>query len=85
MLWIANATHKNPQYFPNPESIDTSKHQTWPGHEFARLAMLVFMHSVVTQFRWEELLADERVLASPIPTPALAAYNLLCPFKSQWI
>ncbi|KAK2985236.1 hypothetical protein RJ640_015944 [Escallonia rubra] len=42
-----------------------------PGNEYARIAILVFVHNVVTKFRWEKLLPNyERVLTTFIPTMA---------------
>ena len=40
-----------------------------PGNEYARLAILVFMHNVVTNFGWEKLLHDEKIVSDPIPRP----------------
>ncbi|KAL3513872.1 hypothetical protein ACH5RR_026589 [Cinchona calisaya] len=41
-----------------------------PGTEYARIAILVFLHNVVTKFRWEKLIPDEKVLHYPFPSPA---------------
>nr|GMC97439.1 beta-amyrin 28-oxidase-like [Ipomoea batatas]GME20825.1 beta-amyrin 28-oxidase-like [Ipomoea batatas] len=45
-----------------------------PGKEFARLEVLVFMHNVVTNFKMEKLVPDEKIVynnASPIPVNGL--------------
>nr|GMD51040.1 beta-amyrin 28-oxidase-like [Ipomoea batatas] len=45
-----------------------------PGKEFARLEVLVFMHNVVTNFKMEKLVPDEKTVynnASPIPVNGL--------------
>ncbi|KAL3525434.1 hypothetical protein ACH5RR_013806 [Cinchona calisaya] len=41
-----------------------------PGNEYARLAILVFVHNVVMNFRWEKLIPDPKVLHDPVPRPA---------------
>ncbi|KAF9663440.1 hypothetical protein SADUNF_Sadunf17G0050300 [Salix dunnii] len=41
-----------------------------PGKEYARLAMLVFMHNVVTKFRWSKVNPDEKIIYNPTPAPA---------------
>ncbi|KAF9589676.1 hypothetical protein IFM89_027008, partial [Coptis chinensis] len=41
-----------------------------PGQEYARLEILVFMHNVVTKFKWEEVLRDEKIIVDPLPAPA---------------
>ncbi|CAI9116563.1 OLC1v1017746C1 [Oldenlandia corymbosa var. corymbosa] len=41
-----------------------------PGNEYARLAILVFLHNVATRFRWEKTIRDEKVLHYPFPRPA---------------
>lgn len=41
-----------------------------PGKEYARLEILIFMHNVVTKFKWENIIKDEKIVADPIPIPA---------------
>ncbi|XP_071689210.1 beta-amyrin 28-monooxygenase-like [Rutidosis leptorrhynchoides] len=41
-----------------------------PGKEYARLAILVFIHHLVTKFKWEKINADERIVYNPLPHPA---------------
>ncbi|KAF9588195.1 hypothetical protein IFM89_008209 [Coptis chinensis] len=41
-----------------------------PGLEYDRLEILVFMHNVVTTFKWEEVLLGEKIIVYPIPAPA---------------
>ncbi|KAL3565524.1 hypothetical protein D5086_033570 [Populus alba] len=40
-----------------------------PGKEYARLATLVFMHNVVTKFKWRKVNPDEKIIYNPTPTP----------------
>ncbi|XP_071736534.1 beta-amyrin 28-monooxygenase-like [Rutidosis leptorrhynchoides] len=40
------------------------------GKEFARLNILVFLHNVVTNFKWDLLVPDEKIEYDPIGTPA---------------
>uniref|UniRef100_A0A2N9FDF0 Beta-amyrin 28-oxidase n=1 Tax=Fagus sylvatica TaxID=28930 RepID=A0A2N9FDF0_FAGSY len=47
-----------------------------PGREYARLEILVFMHNVVTRFKWEKAIPDEKIAynLSPIPVDGLPVY-----------
>lgn len=40
-----------------------------PGKEFARLEILVFMHNVITKFKWEKVIPNEKIIYSPLPVP----------------
>ncbi|XP_061988377.1 beta-amyrin 28-monooxygenase-like [Rosa rugosa] len=44
-----------------------------PGREYARFTILVFMHNLVTRFRWEKIFLDEKMVMTPflLPTKGL--------------
>ncbi|KAK2968519.1 hypothetical protein RJ640_007436 [Escallonia rubra] len=52
-----------------------------PGNEYARIVILVFMHNVVTKFRWEKLLPNEKVVHTAVPTMAHGLPVRLHPHK----
>ncbi|KAK2980849.1 hypothetical protein RJ640_020501, partial [Escallonia rubra] len=40
-----------------------------PGAEFSRLEILIFVHRLITKFRWEKLIPDEKIVYKPMPIP----------------
>ncbi|KAL3738757.1 hypothetical protein ACJRO7_020172 [Eucalyptus globulus] len=41
-----------------------------PGKEYARLEILVFIHNLVTKFKLEKVIPDEKIIYNPSPVPA---------------
>ncbi|KAF8028228.1 hypothetical protein BT93_E0973 [Corymbia citriodora subsp. variegata] len=40
-----------------------------PGKEYARLELLIFMHNLVTKFKLEKVIPDEKFIYNPSPVP----------------
>ncbi|KAK2995724.1 hypothetical protein RJ640_012448, partial [Escallonia rubra] len=85
-FWSVYSTHKDPNYFPNPEKFDPSRFEgngplpfsfvpfgggprMCPGREYARVEVLIFMHRLVTKFKWKRLNPDEKIINEPSPIP----------------
>ncbi|KAI6706679.1 hypothetical protein NL676_009641 [Syzygium grande] len=41
-----------------------------PGKEYARLEILIFIHNLVTKFKLEKVIPDEKFIYNPSPVPA---------------
>ncbi|KAL3504006.1 hypothetical protein ACH5RR_033847 [Cinchona calisaya] len=50
-----------------------------PGNEYARVAILTFLHNMVIHFRWEKLNPYEKIIHYPSPRPAQGLPILLNP------
>jgi len=44
--------------------------RTCPGSEYARMEILIFLHNIVKNFKWELVNPAEKVIIDPIPFPA---------------
>lgn len=99
LYWSANSTHKNPEFFHEPQMFDPSRFdgkgpvpytfvpfgggpRMCPGKEYARLEILVFMHHLVTKFKWEKVIPDEQIIVNPMPSPAKGLPIRLYPHES---
>ncbi|RVW37497.1 Beta-amyrin 28-oxidase [Vitis vinifera] len=40
-----------------------------PGKEYVRLVILVFIHNMVTRFKWEKVVPNEKIIYNPSPFP----------------
>ncbi|KAL9269219.1 Beta-amyrin 28-monooxygenase-like protein, partial [Drosera capensis] len=52
-----------------------------PGRDYARLEILVFIHNIVKRFKWEKIVADERIVIDPFPRPTHRLPIRLLPHK----
>lgn len=53
-----------------------------PGHEYARLTILVFLRYVVKMFQWEPILPNEKMKFKAAPMPAEGFPVCLSPHQS---
>ncbi|KAE9613603.1 putative (+)-abscisic acid 8'-hydroxylase [Lupinus albus] len=77
--------HHNPEFYPAPQNFDPSRFEnapkpntfmpfgngvhSCPGNQLAKLNMLILIHHLVTQFRWEVVGYESGIQYSPFPVP----------------
>ncbi|KAH0459927.1 hypothetical protein IEQ34_010590 [Dendrobium chrysotoxum] len=77
--------HHNPEFFPDPHKFDISRFDaspksntflpfgngvhSCPGNELAKLQMLIFIHHLVTKYRFEVVGSNSEVEYCPFPVP----------------
>ncbi|CAN7011412.1 hypothetical protein IGI04_012072 [Brassica rapa subsp. trilocularis] len=77
--------HHNTKYFSNPEVFDPSRFEVnpkpntfmpfgsgvhaCPGNELAKLQILIFLHHLVSKFRWEVVGGEGGIEYGPFPIP----------------
>ncbi|CAI9777773.1 unnamed protein product [Fraxinus pennsylvanica] len=90
--------HHNPEFFADPQKFDTSRFETapkpntympfgsgvhaCPGNEFAKLEMLIMVHHLASQFRYEVVRSENGTQYGPFPVPL---HGLPASFwKEEW-
>ncbi|KAL2504230.1 Abscisic acid 8'-hydroxylase 4 [Abeliophyllum distichum] len=77
--------HHNPEFFADPQNFDSSRFEAapkpntympfgsgvhaCPGNEFAKLEMLIMVHHLASQFRYEVLRSENGIQYGPFPVP----------------
>nr|GLL47308.1 abscisic acid 8'-hydroxylase 4 [Ipomoea trifida] len=77
--------HHNPEFFTDPQNFDPSRFEvapkpntympfgngahSCPGNELAKLEMLILVHHLVTNYRWEAISSQGMIQYSPFPVP----------------
>ncbi|PWA92439.1 CYP716A14v2 protein [Artemisia annua] len=53
-----------------------------PGREYGRLQILIFMHHLVTKFKWEKVIPNEQIVVDPMPKLARGLPIRVYPYKA---
>ena len=56
-----------------------------PGKDYARAQVLVFIHNIVTKFKWEGVDPNEKISYNPSPIPAKGFPICLQPLENNLI
>ncbi|KAJ7541128.1 hypothetical protein O6H91_10G047500 [Diphasiastrum complanatum] len=82
---LFRSIHHNPENFPDPYKFDPSRFEvppkpntfmpfgngahSCPGHDLAKLEMLIFVHHLTTKYRWEVMGSMTGIQYGPFPLP----------------
>ncbi|KAJ9549191.1 hypothetical protein OSB04_021734 [Centaurea solstitialis] len=86
VLWTTYGTHYDEECFADPMSFNPSRFadpiqayafipfgggpRLCAGYQLAKLIILVFVHYVVTQYKWSLVYPDEPIVMDPLPFPS---------------
>ncbi|GLJ25730.1 hypothetical protein SUGI_0492610 [Cryptomeria japonica] len=87
LFWETSSTHWNDENFKEPHLFDPSHFDNQvsrfvftpfgggpricPGYNFAKMETMIFVHYLVTKWKWSMKNPDERIISDPAPIPIL--------------
>ncbi|KAH9311011.1 hypothetical protein KI387_026046 [Taxus chinensis] len=87
LFWETSSTHWNEEIFKEPHKFDPSHFDTQvsryvftpfgggpricPGYDFAKIETMIFLHHLVTKWKWTLVDPNEKIMCDPTPTPVM--------------
>ncbi|GLJ26673.1 hypothetical protein SUGI_0519110 [Cryptomeria japonica] len=86
LFWETSTSHRNPKIFKEPNKFDESHFDNQipsytftpfgggpricPGYDFAKIETMIFLHHLVTKWKWSLKDLKEKIICDPSPIPA---------------
>ncbi|GLJ25731.1 hypothetical protein SUGI_0492620 [Cryptomeria japonica] len=87
LFWETSSTHWNEEIFKEPHKFDPSHFDTQvsryvftpfgggpricPGFDFAKIETMIFLHHLVTKWKWSMKDPNEKIMCEPSPVPIM--------------
>ncbi|GLJ25891.1 hypothetical protein SUGI_0496280 [Cryptomeria japonica] len=86
LFWTTGITHWDEEAFKEPYNFDPTHFddqlppytfipfgagpRICPGYDFAKIETIIFLHHLVTKYKWSLIYLDEKIICDPMPTPS---------------
>ncbi|KAH9311003.1 hypothetical protein KI387_026038 [Taxus chinensis] len=87
LFWTTSITHWDGEAFKDPDKFDPAHFdnqlapytfipfiagpRVCPGYDFAKIETIIFVHYLVSKYKWSLVFPDEKMICDPMPAPSM--------------